>query len=602
MKRELNTFFRLNERELERKYVRKANSVKPKKKNRKQATHHSSDMVGALIGSVIAFVLVLGIAIGVLIGIRSGNVPSNSSGMTEAGSAAEALDSEKKTDIVSADPSEGSDGSNGKITTTEAVNKTNEESSQDVKIIRSGQGGDADWVLDDKGTLTISGNGAVSKDEDGRASWYEFAGSIKSVIIESGITTLSFGCFGDLVNMTEAELPDTLEYIDEYVFENCYSLSRIHIPQSVKYIAGNAFVECNALSEITVDEENSYFCESEGVLYDRFMKKLIRYPTEKTDTNFTIPDSVTEIGRCAFYECGRLTSVTLNNDLEKIDEWAFFGCSGLECVSLHGMIKSIGKFAFENCDGLTEVTIPSGISYIGEGAFGYYCDADNVDKLVEGFKIRCTQDSAAESYAKNNGIEYEYLTIRAVSPSTPVAKPVIYLYPEQKTDINVQVFPQGSFWTTYPKYGDNGWNITAYPDGRIVNKADGHSYDYLFWDSRDDRSGYEITDGFCVKGEDTESFLREKLTQIGLNEREMNEFIVYWLPLMEHNKYNLISFDNTLYCMNNELWITPEPDSLLRVFMTFKASDNRIALEPQSFKAFERKGFAVVEWGGCELS
>jgi hypothetical protein len=62
--------------------------------------------------------------------------------------------------------------------------------------------------------------------------------------------------------------------------------------------------------------------------------------------------------------------------------------------------------------------------------------------------------------------------------------------------------------------------------------------------------------GFCVKGEDTEAFLRDKLTEVGLSEREMNEFIVYWLPLMEHNKYNQITFQGKVYSENNVLTVT----------------------------------------------
>lgn len=180
-------------------------------------------------------------------------------------------------------------------------------------------------------------------------------------------------------------------------------------------------------------------------------------------------------------------------------------------------------------------------------------------------------------------------------------KPVLYLYPEKQTDINVKVRPAGRFWTTYPKYGADGWNVTAYPDGSIVNKADGHTYDYLFWDTVEDNSPYDMKRGFCVKGCDTEAFLREKLAEIGLNEREMNEFIVYWLPLMEHNKYNVISFQNEVYSEGNRLNIAPAPDSLLRVFMTYRAVDRKTDIQPQTFEHFERRGFTAVEWGGTDL-
>lgn len=79
-----------------------------------------------------------------------------------------------------------------------------------------------------------------------------------------------------------------------------------------------------------------------------------------------------------------------------------------------------------------------------------------------------------------------------------------------------------AFRTTYPKY-DNGWSVTAKPDGKLTDK-DGHTYDYLFWDAKDGNV-YDMRKGFCVRGEDTVDFLREKLTFLGLNESEMNEFI-----------------------------------------------------------------------------
>ena len=81
----------------------------------------------------------------------------------------------------------------------------------------------------------------------------------------------------------------------------------------------------------------------------------------------------------------------------------------------------------------------------------------------------------------------------------------------------------------------------------------------------------------------------------------MNEFIVYWLPLMEHNKYNLISFQADVYTNSAKLYITPTPDSLLRVFMAYVPLEEKVDIEPQQLETFERKGFTVVEWGGSEI-
>ena len=181
------------------------------------------------------------------------------------------------------------------------------------------------------------------------------------------------------------------------------------------------------------------------------------------------------------------------------------------------------------------------------------------------------------------------------------AKPVIYLYPEEETDVHVELeLTEAELSTTYPKY-NNGWDVTAYPDGTLVNKADGSHHKYLFWDAVNCRTRFDFSKGFCVAGSDTESFLKEKLTYMGLNEQEMNEFIVYWLPLMEHNAYNLISFQSDAYTDTAKLNITPAPDSMLRIFMTYVSLEDAVDIEPQELSTFERNGFTVVEWGGSKI-
>lgn len=179
------------------------------------------------------------------------------------------------------------------------------------------------------------------------------------------------------------------------------------------------------------------------------------------------------------------------------------------------------------------------------------------------------------------------------------AKPVIYLYPETKTDVTVQLDYNGTFTVTYPAYED-GWHVTAFPDGTLQDLADGAEYSYLFWEGVDD-ADYDFSAGFVVKADDTEAFLKEKLAYMGLTPREYNEFIVYWLPKMLENPYNLVSFQQERYTDIAVLHIDPAPDSLLRVFMAYKPLEQSVELEEQRLEPFERKGFAAVEWGGCEV-
>ena len=121
------------------------------------------------------------------------------------------------------------------------------------------------------------------------------------------------------------------------------------------------------------------------------------------------------------------------------------------------------------------------------------------------------------------------------------AKPVIYLYPEQETTVSVSLDYAGTLTATYPAYED-GWRVTAEPDGTLYDES-GNEYSYLFWEG-ENNTDYDFSKGFCVAGADTADFLREKLAEIGLTPREYNEFIVYWLPKMQDNPYNLISFQS----------------------------------------------------------
>ena len=108
----------------------------------------------------------------------------------------------------------------------------------------------------------------------------------------------------------------------------------------------------------------------------------------------------------------------------------------------------------------------------------------------------------------------------------------------------------------------------------------------------------DLSQGFCVSGNDSAEFLEKTLSDIGLNAREANEFIIYWLPILEANEYNVITFQTDAYTDAAKLNVTPAPDSMLRVYMYAYASAEYVDIAPQSFEPFVRDGFAVVEWGG----
>lgn len=178
------------------------------------------------------------------------------------------------------------------------------------------------------------------------------------------------------------------------------------------------------------------------------------------------------------------------------------------------------------------------------------------------------------------------------------AKPVIYLYPEEETEVSVELALDGDLTCTYPAYKD-GWKVTALPDGTLTDTK-GQIYNYLYWEGEAEMA-YDFSEGFCVKGEDTAVFLEKALADLGLTRREANEFIVYWLPMMEQNPYNIISFQNENYTDAAKLTVSPTPDTLFRMFMAWKGAEEFTELPEQELVAPERTGFTVVEWGGTEV-
>ncbi len=176
-------------------------------------------------------------------------------------------------------------------------------------------------------------------------------------------------------------------------------------------------------------------------------------------------------------------------------------------------------------------------------------------------------------------------------------KPMIYLYPKEKTEVKVTLKNKELLTTTYPKY-NNSWIVTAYPDGTLIDENKNREYYGLYWEGKS-HYGEMKEEGFVIPGEQTSTFLEEKLRVLGLTDKEANEFIVYWLPKLEYNPYNYIYFEteqeiNSYMPMD----ITPKPDNIIRIFMDYKPLEEKIKVKEQSLITPDRVGFTVIEWGG----
>ena len=206
------------------------------------------------------------------------------------------------------------------------------------------------------GTITITG----------------YTGSGGAVIIPSTINGLPVTSIGTnafvFCNVTSVTIPSSVTTIGAWAFSYCFSLTNVAIPNSVTSIGDGAFDDCRGLTAITVDPLNSAYSSAGGVLFNKGQTRLIQCPGGKGGS-YTIPNSVTDIGNYAFYDCLSLTNVAILNSVTSIGDYAFYGCTGLTGITIPNSVTNIEDGAFSYCGGLTNVAIPNSVTSIGDYAF-----------------------------------------------------------------------------------------------------------------------------------------------------------------------------------------------------------------------------------------
>lgn len=275
------------------------------------------------------------------------------------------------------------------------------------------------------------------------------------------------------------------------------------------------------------------------------------------------------------------------------------GKSVIQFQSWEGSSKtSQGKTIYYSIDGVTaEALLSSSGTFSttvpeGKHIFQFFLTGDFYEIYTDSLKFIGGHRTEINLYFAI--AEYRQMT----------EKPVIYLYPEKEQQLQVSVQPKGTMSFSYPPY-NNGWTVTAQPDGTL--QCNGSTYPYLFWDAQTSYYPALPEKGFVVKDSEVVSFLEEKLTAIGFNDREKADFITYWGPRLAAAGKTLVRFAwGTETDRFATLNFSPQPDRINRLYILWYTIDDNLLkvseqLQPQILPVFDRSGFDVLEWGGCEL-
>ncbi len=240
-------------------------------------------------------------------------------------------------------------------------------------------GANLTWVLTDDYILTISGTGAMADYSWEDFPWLSSCYSIRSVIIEDGVTSIGAHAFYNCSAMTSVEIAETVTSIGDYAFQYCSSLTSLEGGNSLTSIGTDAFAYCDCLTSIklgagvtSIGERAFRGCKSLTEVTVPDSVTSIESDTFQSCTalkSIVLPDSVTRIGSGAFYDCSSLTSITLPDGVPDVAERAFRGCTSLTSITLPDSVTSIGNYAFSGCSALTNIAIPDGVTSIGERAF-----------------------------------------------------------------------------------------------------------------------------------------------------------------------------------------------------------------------------------------
>ena len=212
---------------------------------------------------------------------------------------------------------------------------------------------------------------------------FRYCESLRSVVLGKRVPYIPRGAFVCCDNLEELVIGDAVSEIRDYALSGCGKLQKLIIPAKVDYIAyslssminASTFIlypSCN-FTEISVDENNNSYTDIDGVMFSKDKTKLLAYPGGRQQSEYTVPQGVTEIGKKAFYNCSNLTEIVLPDGLKIIGNNAFYHCDKLISINLPDTLEEIGKGVFSRCESIDNIIIPHKISHVSYEMFSS-CD------------------------------------------------------------------------------------------------------------------------------------------------------------------------------------------------------------------------------------
>ena len=270
------------------------------------------------------------------------------------------------------------------------------------------------------------------------ASEFQNCTSLQSITIPTGVEVLESSAFMNCQALANVSLPSGVQRIEQEAFYGCTSLKTVKLPETLTYLGwasfsnsgleevfipasvsslstkwdGTAFLDCTALKQITVSPDNPTYTTQSNMLIEKETGDLLQYALASPETELTIPDTVTNIGRYAFQNADLLETVTIPGTVKTVNSSAFFDCDALKNVVLSEGVESIEGYAFIGCDSLQSIWIPRSVTYISLTAFDFYMSPPSEKLIIYGY-----YGSTADAFARAYGYAFVDVSPRLQVPT-----------------------------------------------------------------------------------------------------------------------------------------------------------------------------------------